>query len=546
LPLLVLVSSGTALGLANGTVYLLAKHDLVTLSGQTQGILDVLVLGAGTDYALLLVSRFREELRRHENAFDAMRVAWRASIEPILASGGTVVLGLLCLLISDLASNRGLGPVAGVGIACALLSMLVFLPAVLVLAGRVVFWPFRPAYGSRPAEEVGIWGRVARVVGKRSRVVWAVTVVVLAVLSGGLVRLEADGIPQSRSFVGETDSQDGQRVLGEHFPAGAGSPTIILVRAERSEQVILTLRRMPEIADVVPFTGAQPGGPTPAPTVVDGFVRLDVTLRAAPDSDAANAAVRELRRVTRAIPGAEAKVGGFTAINLDVQDTARRDRNVIIPVVLAVVLVILMLLLRSVVAPLLLMATVVLSFLATLGVSGVVFRDVFGFAGADSSYPLFAFVFLVALGIDYNIFLMTRVREEARRYSRLRSGQAADQNSHRQGTLLGLAVTGGVITSAGVVLAATFAALGVLPLVFLAELAFTVAFGVLLDTLVVRSLLVPALMVDVGRVVWWPSRLARSRAVPVRRAQLALEGGRHSRADGAVSENETVVGQHRR
>ncbi|GIJ61482.1 membrane protein [Virgisporangium aurantiacum] len=531
LPLLVLVSAGAALGLANGTVYLLAKNDLVTLSGQTQGILDVLVLGAGTDYALLVVSRYREELRRHENRFDAMRVAWRASVEPVLASGGTVILGLLCLLISDLASNRGLGPVAGIGIACALLSMLVFLPAVLALAGRVVFWPFPPAHRPWSAGDAGIWARVAALVGRRSRAVWALTVVVLAVLSLGLFRLEASGIPQTESFVGQTDSQDGQRVLGEHFPAGAGSPAIILVRAERSEQVVFAVRRVDGVAAVVPFTGTPAGDTTPAPMMVDGYVRLDVTLRAAPDSPAADAAVRELRRVAHGIAGADAKVGGFTAINLDVQDTARRDRTVIIPVVLVVVFLILMLLLRSVVAPVLLIATVVLSFLATLGVSGVMFRDVLGFAGADSSYPLFAFVFLVALGIDYNIFLMTRIREEAGR------------RGHREGTLLGLSVTGGVITSAGVVLAATFAALGVLPLVFLAELAFTVAFGVLLDTLIVRSLLVPAVTVELGRWAWWPGRLSNA---PVRRARLALEGGRHSRADGAVSESKAVFGQHRR
>jgi RND superfamily putative drug exporter len=526
LPLLVLLSAGAALGLANGIVYLLAKAEVITLSGQTQGILDVLVLGAGTDYALLVVSRFREELRRHESRFDAMRVAWRASVEPIVASGGTVVLGLLCLLISDLASNRGLGPVAGIGIACALLAMLVFLPAVLALIGRAAFWPFRPRYGSPPAEETGVWARVAAMVGNRPRTVWALTLTVLAILAVGMVRLEAGGIPQTESFVGQTDSQTGQRVLGEHFPAGAGSPAIVLARAETIDAVTAAVNSVAGVAEVVPFTGGPPGS-AQGPKVVDGLVRLDVTLVAAPDSDAANRAIRDLRRVTHAVPGADANVGGFTAINLDVQDTAKRDRNVIIPVVLGVVFVILMLLLRAVVAPILLILTVVLSFLATLGVSGVVFRDVFGFAGADSSFPLFAFVFLVALGIDYNIFLMTRVREETVR------------RGHRAGTLLGLAVTGGVITSAGVVLAATFAALGVLPLVFLAELAFAVAFGVLLDTLVVRSLLVPALMVDFGRVVWWPSRLARVADSPA-------EGGRHSRSDGAIGEDKAVTGQHRR
>jgi RND superfamily putative drug exporter len=532
LPLLVLISAGVALGLANGTVYLLAKAELITLSGQTQGILDVLVLGAGTDYALLVVSRFREELRRHESRFDAMRVAWRASLEPILASGGTVVLGLLCLLISDLASNRGLGPVAAVGIACALLSMLVFLPAVLVLIGRAAFWPFRPLYGSRPVEESGLWAKVAGLVGRAPRAVWLATAVILGVMAVGLVRLEAGGIPQTESFVTETDSQTGQQVLGEHFPAGVGSPAIILARQEKIEDVTNAVKGVDGVAEVVVFTGAQngPPGPNQQPKVVDGLIRLDVTLTAAPDSDAANQAIRDLRAATHAVPGADAKVGGFTAINLDVQDTAKRDRTVIIPVVLAVVFVVLVLLLRAVIAPLLLIATVVLSFLATLGVSGVVFRDLFHFAGADSSFPLFAFVFLVALGIDYNIFLMTRVREEVKR------------RGHRAGTLLGLAVTGGVITSAGVVLAATFAALGVLPLVFLAELAFTVAFGVLLDTLVVRSLLVPALMVDAGPVVWWPSKLWRSTT----RHLSAAERDSESVVDAPVDEVEAPAGKHRR
>jgi RND superfamily putative drug exporter len=497
LPFLVLFSAGTALGLANGTVYLLARADLITLSGQTQGILDVLVLGAGTDYALLLVSRFREELRRHESRYDAMRVAWRASVEPILASGGTVVLGLLCLLVSDLASNRGLGPVAAVGIGCALLCMLILLPAVLVLLGRAAFWPFRPEFGSPPAEERGLWAAVARSVGRRSRLVWVSSLVVLGVLALGLFRLEASGIPQSRSFIGATDSQVGQEALGRHFAGGTGSPVVIITRADKMSQVIAAAAGVPGVAAAVPFTGVPVGpdsGTQPA-KVVDGQARIDLTLAAAPDSDAANTAIRDIRAAVHAVPGADAKVGGFTAINLDVQDTARRDRNVIIPVVLVVVFLVLTMLLRSLVAPLLLIITVVLSFLATLGVSGVVFRDVFGFAGADSSYPLFAFVFLVALGIDYNIFLMTRVREEVHK------------RGHHDGVLGGLSVTGGVITSAGVVLAATFAALGVLPLVFLAELAFTVAFGVLLDTLVVRSLLVPAVTVDLGPVVWWPSRL---------------------------------------
>jgi len=401
-----------------------------------------------------------------------------------------------------------MGPVGAIGVACALVCMLFLLPAVLVLFGRVAFWPFRPMYGSPPAEERGVWAKVAALVGRRPRVVWVVTALVLGLFAAGLFRLDASGIAQTEQFINNPDSKVAQEVLGRHFPAGAGTPAIVIARADTLPAVTAAARKVDGVAQVVPFTPAPPPGATPPiatplPKIVDGNVRLDVTLAVPGDSDRAHDVIRALRTAVHAVPGADAEVGGFTAINMDVQSTAQRDRDVIIPVVLLVVFVVLIMLLRSVVAPLLLIVTVILSFFATLGVSGVVFKDVLGFAGADSSYPLFAFVFLVALGVDYNIFLMTRVREEAAR------------RGHREGTLAGLSVTGGVITSAGVVLAATFTALAVLPLVFAAEIAFAVAFGVLLDTLVVRSLLVPALTVDVGRKVWWPGRLSRA-AQPVR------------------------------
>ncbi len=497
LPFIVLLVAGIALSVANGVVYLLAKADVVTLSGQSQGILDVLVLGAGTDYALLMVSRFREELRRHESKYRAIRVAWRAAVAPIAASGGTVILGLLCLLVSDLASNRGLGPIGAIGIACALAAMLTLLPAILALLGRAAFWPFRPTYRSHPAEEHGVWARVARAVGRRPRVFWVLTTLVLLVLTLGVTKLDANGIPQSDSFSSNVDSTVGQRVIASYFPAGSGNPAEIIANAGSLDAVVAAARAVPGVAGVVPYTGAPPGVAAP-PKVVDGLVRVDATLAAEADSDQAGTTITQLREAVRAVPGAEAKVGGFSAINLDVQKTSQRDRAIIIPLVLLVVFVILSLLLRSLIAPLLLVLTVLLSFFATLGVCGLVFRYGFGFAGADSAFPLFAFVFLVALGVDYNIFLMTRVREEVAR------------RGHRAGTLAGLAVTGGVITSAGVVLAATFSALSVLPLVFLTEIAFAVAFGVLLDTLVVRSLLVPALTVDIGRGIWWPGELRRA------------------------------------
>ncbi|WP_166382623.1 MMPL family transporter [Catellatospora methionotrophica] len=535
LPVVVLFGAGLAFALANGVVYLLAKEEIITVSGQSQAILDVLVLGAATDYAMLLVSRFREELRHTESRYDAMRVALRASFEPILASGATVILGLLCLLVSDLASNKGLGPVGAIGIASSLAVSLTLLPAVLVLLGRVAFWPVRPKFDSAPVEQQGVWAKVSALVGRRARLVWIGTAVLLLAGVAGLTRLDADGIPQSEGFTGHPDSVSAQELTTAHFPGGTGNPAEIVTRADKLDQVLLAVRQTKGVADAAPFTGmpvpmavvppspdgqtgTDPTGtgttgtgtgaalPNPVipvntePKVVDGMVRIDATLTDAADSPAALDTVERLRTAVHAIGGADAKVGGFSAINYDVQHTSQRDRNVIIPLVLGVIFLILMVLLRSLIAPLLLIATVVLSYLATLGISGIVFTDLLGFPGADSSYPLFAFVFLVALGVDYNIFLMTRVREEAGKLG------------HTAGTLKGLAVTGGVITSAGVVLAATFAALAVLPLVFVVEIAFAVAFGVLLDTLLVRSLLVPALTVDIGRFVWWPGKLWRTPA----------------------------------
>ena len=496
-----LLSVGFGYALAGGLVYLLANKDVLTLNGQSQGILTVLVFGAGTDYALLIIARFREELRRHEDKYDAMRAALRGAGPAILASGVTVILGLLCLLFSDLSSNKSLGPVAALGIAATMAAMLTLLPALLALAGRRAFWPFVPRYGSEATEAQGFWGRVARFVGRHARAVAVVVVLVLVGLSLGIGQLRVSGISQSESFTTTQESVTGQQALERHFPAGVGSPAVIIAREAAADQVLSVVKQTPGVSDAAFLSAGGGGGGEPsgsgAPRVEGGLVQIDATLASAPDSRAADDTVRQLRSAVHAIPGADAKVGGFSAINLDVSDASKRDRVVIIPIVLAVILVVLAVLLRALVAPLLLIVTVVLSFAATLGVCALVFNHVFHFAGADTAFPLFAFVFLVALGIDYNIFLMTRVREET-----LHVGT-------RPGVLRGLAVTGGVITSAGVVLAATFSVLGVLPLVFLAEIGFAVAFGVLLDTIVVRSLLVPALVYEVGRPVWWPSRLAR-------------------------------------
>jgi len=512
LPIAVLATSMFALCVALLVVWWLAYAGVLLLSGQTQGILFILVIGAATDYSLLLVARFREELGRIEDRGAALARAVRGSVEPILASGGTVIAGLLCLLLSDLRSNSALGPVAAIGIVFAMLAALTFLPATLLLLGRAAFWPRRPVVAAAGAQERGPWRRLADLVRRRPRRVWAATGVVLALGCLGLTQLQADGVAQSELVLGPSEARAGQQVLGEHFPGGSGSPALVLAPRDALQETADLLLTAAGVSDVSVLTedspsgsapvtseGVQPvgppGTPAPEPTVVDDRILLQATLTDAPDSPAAERTVRELRS---ALEGSGVLIGGVTATAIDTDDASIRDRALIIPLVLAVILVILMLLLRAILAPVLLMLTTVLSFGTAMGVAGVVFTHVLGFPGADPAVPLYGFVFLVALGIDYNIFLMTRVREEA-----IRRGT-------REGVLRGLVVTGGVITSAGIVLAATFAALAVIPILFLVQLAFIVAFGVLLDTFVVRTLLVPALAYDIGRAVWWPSRLARA------------------------------------
>ncbi len=497
----VLVSAGLALTLAQAVVYLLAKAGVLTVDGQSQGILSVLVLGASTDYALLLISRFKEELHREDLWTVAMRRALRGAAAPIAASGATVILGLLCLLLSDLNSNKSLGPVGAIGIACSVLAMLVFLPALLMVAGRYWFWPFVPRHDNVVGHERGLWGRVAALVGRRARLVWVVTAAVLAGAALFTTQLDADGLTTAEQFTTDVDSVVGQEILSAHYPAGSGVPVSIIGDEQDASGLLEVVRGVDGIADAqLTTTGpatatgqTEPGGP---PKVVDGKVQVEAVLTVASDSPAAENTVLRLRSAVDEI-GTDVLVGGGTAVVYDIKEESARDTRVIIPAILVMIFLVLALLLRALVAPLLLVATVVLSFFATLGICSLVFDHLFGFAGADPSFPLFAFVFLVALGIDYNIFLMTRVREEAR------------VHGTRAGTLKGLAVTGGVITSAGVVLAATFSALGVLPLVPFAELGFAVAFGVLLDTLVVRSLLVPALVHDLDDRVWWPFGLRR-------------------------------------
>jgi RND superfamily putative drug exporter len=530
LPFIVLGTAVFALCAAILVVYWLALADIVTINGQVQGILFILVIGAATDYALLYVARYREALRDHAKRWDATWAALRGSFEPIVASGLTVIAGLLCLLLSDLNSNKALGPVAAIGIAFSLLAALTLLPALMLAAGRTAFWPRRPHLVGRVAAEGGVsrptttgklWPAIATLIARRARLVWALSLVVLLIASAGLALFRADGVPQSELVLGDSPARDGQVLLGEHFPAGSGSPAVIVGDEDLITELADAAAALDGVDGVEALSENSPTGTMPVgsdappfpfptfealePTVVDGQVMLRATLTDAADSAEAEATIRELRSAVHDV-SPEALVGGVTALAYDTDQTAIRDRTVIIPVVLLVILVILILLLRSVIAPLVLIGSVIVSFAAALGVSALVFEGVFGFPGADPSVPLFGFVFLVALGVDYNIFLMTRVREES-----LRHGT-------REGVLRGLSVTGGVITSAGVVLAATFAALGVIPILFLAQIAFIVAFGVLLDTLIVRSLLVPAAIYDLGARSWWPSRLSRDDGpVPIRK-----------------------------
>lgn len=495
LPFLIIISSVLALGLACAIVYVFADHDVVRVDGQVQGILSILVIGAATDYALLLTARFREELTLHGDRTAAAVAALRRSFGAVVASAATVALGLLALLLSDLTNNRALGPVGAIGIVCAVLSTLTFLPAALVLCGRAAYWPAKPRPADEAAEGHGIWRRVAARVDRTPRKIWISTSLVLVACAAFAPTLKSQGVPLDEIFVNDAPSVSAQATLGKHFPGGSGNPAVVVANSARVAEVTAAAARTPGVASAAPVTASGRPGAGP-PVVVDGRVRVDATLKDAADSDAAKATIQRLRAAVHAVPGADALVGGYTAQQYDTQQTAERDRGIIVPVVLVIILVILMGLLRSVLIPVLLVATVGLNFLATLGVSSLVFRHAFGFSGTDASVPLYGFVFLVALGVDYNIFLMSRVREEA-----LAHGA-------RQGVLRGLVSTGGVITSAGVVLAATFAALIVIPLAFLAQIAFIVAFGVLLDTLVVRSLLAPALVVDIGPKVWWPSAIS--------------------------------------
>jgi putative drug exporter of the RND superfamily len=479
-----------------GLGYLIADAG-VTVTGQSGGILPVLVFGAGTDYALLMVSRYREELRRHEDKHDAIRVALRRTSPVILASGGTVMAALLTLSLAEVTGTSGLGPIGAMGIAMAMLSMLTILPALLAIFGRRAFWPFIPRVGSAGTDEThGVWRRIAERVARAPRRVWVGTTALLVVMSCGLVFLNSD-LTTGNMFRDEVDSVQGQELLEAGFPAGSNAPTNVVVTDEEKLQAVsAAVAAAPGVAEVSPQVERGPAG-----------AKLEATLDEDPYSTAGFDLIPGIRDAAGGVAGDDVLVGGPTAEEYDLRQSAARDNRLIVPIALVVVFLILVALLRAITAPLVLIGTVILSYFAALGIGAFFFENVFDFPGMPPDLPLFAFIFLVALGIDYNIFLMARVREET-----LTHGT-------RNGTIRGLAVTGAVITSAGIVLAGTFSTLAVLPLVALTEIGFTIAIGVLIDTFLVRSLLVPALVLEIGDKVWWPSALThlagREQAAPV-------------------------------
>ncbi|MFI1416513.1 MMPL family transporter [Streptomyces sp. NPDC020731] len=478
-----LTVAGVATAVAMAAGY--GMHELldVTITGQSGGIMTVLVLGAGTDYALLLVSRYREELRRHERPYDAMRAALRGCGPAILASSGTVAAGLLCLLAADLNSSSGMGPVGTVGVLAALVAMTTLLPAVLVLLGRRVFWPLIPAFGSAPKARRSLFAVMGTSAARRPAAVLAGGTLLLGALALGTLSLTGD-LKQEDSFTDRPESIAAMRTLAEEYPERSSSPLTVTAPTDRADAVLAKARTTEGVADA---TAGRSGA---------GWTEISVFATAAPETAGETRTIEALRD---GLDDHGAHVGGLSAQQLDLAHSESRDRSVIVPLVLAAVFVILLVLLRSLVAPLLLLAAVVAVWGAALGIGGLVFEPLLGFAGTDPGLGLLSFVFLVALGVDYGIFLMHRMREE--------SLNGAEPEA---AALTALRTTGGVIASAGVVLAATFAVLTTLPLVALVELGFVIAVGVLLDTFLVRTYLVTTASVLLRRRMWWPGRLSRA------------------------------------
>lgn len=479
-------------GLADGIASIVATRMAaligIQLDASVTGILSVLVFGAGTNYALLLIARYRDELRQIEDRRAAMAKALRGAGPAVIASGSTVALSLLTLLFAQLSGNRALGIACATGIVVAMLFALVVLPAVLVLFGRGLFWPAIPRFGSEAIAERGVWFRLGTRVSRKPVIVAVIGVLVLGALAIGGVPHIKTGLSQTEKFTAVPESVIGQNIIAQSFSAGSGSPTVVIAESSAAREVAKQSAAMPGVASA--HIGESNGQVT----------QIDVVLDAAAETPRAYATVAALRAHLSSIDGAHALVGGLDAQTLDVNAAQLADQDLIIPLILGLVFLVLMVLLRALVAPVLLLLTVVASFFASLGASWLLFQSVFHFPAIDTNVVLFSFLFLVALGVDYNIFLVTRARQESAHHGT------------RKGMVRALAATGGVITSAGILLAAVFAVLGVLPLITLTQIGIIVCIGVLLDTLLVRTVVVPALAFIAGERFWWPSRPAHATA----------------------------------
>jgi RND superfamily putative drug exporter len=476
-----LIVIGVADGMAGQIAPQLSTFFLgVTADGSITGILSVLVFGAGTNYALLLIARYREELLLNEDRHIAMNKALRGVTPAIVASGGTVALALLTLLFAELGGNRTLGLVIAGGIVMAMFAALVVLPAAIVVFGRGLFWPFIPKFGGVNKSDKGLWAKLGRGVSKRPVVVSIAGFIILAILSFGATGIKV-GLSSTEQFRVAPEAAVGQDVLAEAFPAGATSPAIVIVNNGFEDEVAAAAESVSGVAEVIIGDSNSE------------ITKIDVVMDAESQSEAAYEIIRDLRAELSGIEGAGALVGGLDAQRLDVKDTYASDQLTVIPLILILVFLVLVLLLRSLVAPILLLLTVVASFFSAIGAAWLLFVNVFGLPALDLSVFLFSFLFLVALGIDYNIFLVTRAKEEA------------EKLGLKEGMIKALASTGGVITSAGILLAAVFAVLGVLPLIALYQIGIIVGIGVLLDTLLVRTVIVPSLAFITGKYFWWPN-----------------------------------------
>lgn len=477
-----LIVIGLATQVASALSALILPHVGLTFDAATSGILSVLVFGAGTDYSLLLISRYRDELSNFEDRHEAMRAALLETWRAVASSGATVALSLLALVLATIPSTRSLGLACAIGVVVAVVAALVLLPAALSLFGRGIFWPATPRLGQPKDHSKGYFGRLGRGVQHRPWVATVLSVVVLGLLSIGVTQMHL-GLSQSQAFRNTPESVRGQITLAKAFPAGTTAPVVVIANADSSTQVIGVVTAVPGVVSA-------------RETVSNGArTEIDAVITAAPDTPESYATIRAMREALAAHPGYGAIVGGPVAESLDSSDAWARDRGVLIPVVLGIIFVVLILVLRALVAPVLLIATVIASYFAALGASQLLFTHLYHYPAVDVGVPLIAFIFLAALGVDYNIFLISRVLEERRR------------RSTSDAMVKSLAVTGVVITSAGILLAAVFAVLGVLPLITLTQVGVIVGLGVLLDTLLVRTVLVPALCFLTGERFWWPRRL---------------------------------------